>query len=103
MRIKKNDNVMVISGKDKGKTGKITRAFPRLDQVIVDGVNVKKKHQKARRGNQKGQIVEFAAPFHVSNVMIIDPKLKKPTRIGYITDGDKKIRVTKKSGTRLSD
>lgn len=70
MKIKKNDNVIVIAGKDKGKTGKVLKAFPKLDMVLVDGVNIKKKHQRATKSNSKGQIVEKALPIHVSNVKI---------------------------------
>jgi large subunit ribosomal protein L24 len=70
MKIKKNDNVIVIAGKDKGKTGKVLKAFPKLDMVLVDGVNVKKKHQRATKSNSKGQIVEKPLPVHVSNVKI---------------------------------
>lgn len=104
MKIQKNDNVIVIAGKDKGKTGKILRAIPREDKVIVEGVNVQKHHKKAK-GNTKqgGGIVEVSAPIHVSNVQIVDPKTKKPTRIGITKDetSKKNVRVTKKSGTTL--
>ena len=92
----------MISGKDRGKTGKVFRALPREDMVIIEGVNVKKKHQRPRRANQKGQIIDRAAPIHVSNVMIVDPKTNKPTRIGYKIGENGKIRVAKKSGTVLS-
>ncbi len=69
MQIKKGDTVKVVIGKDKGKTGKVLRAFPKLDQVLVEHVNMKKKHQKARKQGAKGQVVEMAAPIHVSNVI----------------------------------
>jgi len=69
--------------------------------VIVEGVNIKKRHQRAKRQDQKGQIIEFTAPVHVSNVMIKDPKTGKPTRIGSKVDGKKKVRIAKKSGTVL--
>jgi large subunit ribosomal protein L24 len=82
MKIKKNDNVIVIAGKDKGKTGKIARAFPAKDLVIVEGVNMKKKHQRATKSNSKGQIVEKAMPVHVSNVMLLE--------------GKKRVRVSKR-------
>ncbi len=68
MNIKKDDKVIVLTGKDKGKTGSVTKAFPKENKVIVSGVNVIKKHQKARKSNQKGQIVEKTMPIHVSNV-----------------------------------
>ena len=99
MKIKKGDKVIVISGKYKGKTGEILRSFPQDDKVIIDGVNIVKKHKKNRVSDSKGEIVEIAMPIHVSNVMIIDPKTKKPTRIGYkIDDKGKKVRIAKKSG-----
>lgn len=102
MKIKKGDNVKVISGKDRGKTGKVLIAFPARDQVLVENVNVKKKHQRATQTNQKGQIVDRPLPIHVSNVMMVDPKTDKPTRVGYKVEGDKKVRIAKKSGTVLS-
>lgn len=101
MKIKAKDNIIVIAGKDKGKKGKVIRAIPKEDRVIVEGVNIKKKHQKARSKGQKGQVVEFAAPIHVSNVMIEDTKTKKPSRIGYKIVNGKKIRIAKKSGTEV--
>lgn len=97
MKIKKGDNVMVIAGKDKGKTGKIIRALPKLDKVIVEGVNVQKRHQRATKSNQKGQILDKTLPIHVSNVQILDPKDGKPTRIGYKIENDKNVRVAKRS------
>ncbi|MEK7152279.1 MAG: 50S ribosomal protein L24 [Patescibacteria group bacterium] len=101
MKIKKGDTVVIITGKDKGKEGKVVRSFPVRTQVIVEGMNLKKKHQRARRQGQKGQIVEFAAPMHVSNVSLKDPKTGKPTRIGVRVDGKKKLRVAQKSGSIL--
>ena len=68
MHIKKNDKIIVLTGKDKGRTGKVSRAFPREDMVLIEGVNMKKKHAKARKGGQKGEIIEKAHPIHVSNV-----------------------------------
>jgi large subunit ribosomal protein L24 len=102
MKIKKDDNVIVISGKDKGKTGKVARAFPRENKIIVAGVNIKKINKRPQKSGQKGQIIEQAAPFHVSNVQILDPKDNKPTRIRLEISGDKKVRVAKRSGTTLS-
>jgi|SRR3989344_3128690 len=98
MHIKKGDNIIVISGKDRGKTGKVLKALPRAERVVVDGVNMRKKHERPRRTNQKGQIVEFAAPIHVSNVMIADVKTGKRTRVGVVIEKGKKTRVAKKSG-----
>ncbi len=98
MKIKKDDNVIVISGKDKGKTGKVIRAFPALNRVIVAGVNIKKTHQSPKKGGQKGQIIDKTMPIHVSNVMIVDPKTSKASRIGLKMEGGKKVRISKKSG-----
>lgn len=101
MNIKKGDNVIVIAGKDKGKKGKVVRAIPDIDKVVVDGLNLVKKHQKARKAGTKGQVVSVASPIHVSNVMILDPKTDKPTRIGKKLVGGKFVRVSKKSGAEL--
>lgn len=84
MKIKKGDNIIVLTGKDKGKKGVVLRAFPDRDRVVVEGINMKKKHQKARRSNEKGQTVELAFPMHVSNVKLAsekakEKKAKKPT------------------------
>ena len=102
MKIKKNDTVKIISGKDKGKIGKVLRAFPAKDKVLVENVNLRKKHQKPTKGGQKGQIIEKAYPLHVSNVAFIDPKTKKITKIGKKLVKGKSVRVSKKSGAVLS-
>lgn len=99
MKIKKDDKVIVISGKDKGKIGKVLRAFPDENKVLVEGVNIKKKHQKPIKGGKKGQIIDKTYPVDVSNVMFADPKSGKSTRIGKKLVGDKFVRVAKKSGT----
>lgn len=101
MKIKKDDAVIVIAGKDKGKKGKVIRAIPADNKVVVEGANMRKKHQKPTRRGAKGQMIEYAAPMDVSNVMIEDPKTKKPTRIGYKFVGDKKVRIAKKSGGEI--
>lgn len=101
MKIKKGDTVVVIAGTDKGKTGKVLRALPQRDQVIVDGVNIKKRHQRPKQSNQKGQILEKTIPVHVSNVQLLDPKDGLPTRIGKKMVNDKYIRVTRKNNTVL--
>lgn len=101
MKIKANDNVIVISGKDKGKTGKVLEAFPRENKVLIAGVNSKKVRTKSREKGKQGETIDKNMPIHVSNVMLLDPKGNKPTRIGYKMDGDKKVRVAKKSGTTL--
>lgn len=99
MKIKKGDNVIVISGKDKGKTGKISKALPSENKVVIEGVNMRKKHSRPRKSNQKGQIVAFAAPIHVSNVMLVDPKSGKGTRVGFSLEKGKKVRIAKKSNS----
>ena len=101
MNFKTGDKVVVISGKDKGKEGKITHVLRAENRVVVEGINIVKKHVKGN-GQQAGSINEVEAPIHASNVMIIDPKTKKPTRIGHNINKDgKKIRVTKKSNSSL--
>lgn len=101
MHVKKGDKVMVISGKDKGKTGVILEAYPKQSRVLVEGVNVVKKHSKPSQANPQGGIISQEAPVHVSNVMPIDPKTGNPTRVGYTTVDGKKVRVAKKSGQVL--
>ena len=101
MNFKVGDKVVVIAGKDKGKEGKITKTFKSENKVIVEGVNMIKKHVKPN-GEAAGSIVDMEAPIHASNVMIIDPKTKKGTRIGHEIDKKgKKIRVSKKSNSNL--
>ncbi|MDO4963329.1 MAG: 50S ribosomal protein L24 [bacterium] len=101
MNFKTGDKVVVISGKDKGKEGKITHVLRTENRVVVEGVNMVKKHIKGN-GQQAGSINEVEAPINASNVMILDPKTKKPTRIGHSINKDgKKIRVTKKSNSSL--
>lgn len=101
MHVKKGDKVQVISGKDKGKQGVILEAYPKKDRVLVEGVNVIKKHSKPSQMNPQGGIMSQEAPIHVSNVMPIDPKTGKPTRVGYNVVDGKKVRVAKKSGEVL--
>ena len=101
MNFKTGDKVVVISGKDKGKEGTITKVLRSENRVVVEGVNVVKKHVKGN-GQQAGSINEMEAPIHASNVMILDPKTKKPTRTGHSINKDgKKIRVSKKSNSSL--
>jgi len=93
VRIKKNDTVLVISGKDRGKKGKVRRAVPKADRVIVEGLNMIKRHSRARRAARQAGIVELEAPIHVSNVMLICDKCKKPARVGFKTLEDgRKVR-----------
>lgn len=101
MKLKKGDKVVVIAGKDKGKEGKIVSTFKADDKIIVEGVNIAHKHVKPN-GGQAGQIIEVERPIHVSNVMIVDSKTKKGTRIGHTTGKDgKKIRISRKSQEKL--
>ncbi len=101
MKIKKGDNVIVTTGRDKGKKGTVVKTFRDLDKVIVDGLNMRKKHQKPKRRGEKGQTIEIAMPMHVSNVMIVDPKGGKRTRVGYKVEDGKKIRIARKSGAKI--
>ena len=101
MKIKVNDNVKILAGKDKGKTGIVIKTLKKEDKVVVEGINVCKKHQKPNNANENGGIIEFSAPIHVSNVMLIDPKTKKRTRIGHVIENNKKIRVAKKSSEKI--
>ena len=99
MKIKKNDTVYIRSGKDKGKTAKVLRAFPKDMKVLVEGINIKKYNKKATRSGGKGEIIDRAYPVPVSSVSLIDPKTKKPTRVGMKLVGKKMVRVSKKSGS----
>jgi len=103
MKIKKGDNVIVIAGKDKGKTGTIEQTFPKAEQVLVEGVNVKTRHQKNKRTRSVGQIIVKSAPIHVSNVALMEGK--KAVRVGYAieTQGDTKtkVRVARPSGKKI--
>lgn len=101
MKIKKGDTVIVTAGKDKGKEGKVVRAFPKQSEVLVEGVNIITRHQKSKRRGQQGQIVKKPVPINVSNVSVKDVKTGKPSRVGYTKDGEKKIRVAKKSGAKI--
>lgn len=102
MKIKKGDSVIVISGADRSKTGKVLSSFPREGKVLVEGVNVKKRHQRARRASSKGQVVERALPLPVSKVMLVDPKTGKGTRVGIKRAGGKRVRVARKSGAEIA-
>ncbi len=102
MKIKTGDKVIVIAGKDKGKEGTVLQALPAKEKVIVEGVNMMKKHLKPSQANPNGGIETTEAPIHISNVMIYDAKSKSRSRVGYELDKDgKKVRITKKSGSKL--
>ena len=99
-RIKVNDNVIIVAGKDKGKTGKVLKVLE--GRIIVEGVNIAKKHVKPNANNENGGIFEVERALHESNVMPIDPKTKKGTRVGITTDkAGKKTRISKKSNEKL--
>ena len=100
MKLKKGDKVVVIAGSNKGKEGTITKVLDK--KVIIEGVNLRKKHLKPKNNNGTGEIIEQEAPIHASNVMIIDPKTKKPTKIKKVIDEKgKKIRISKKSNEKI--
>jgi len=103
LKLKKGDKVVVITGKDKGKKGDILKVIPDERRIIVSGINLRKRHVKPNRAYPEGGIVQFEGPIHASNVMICDPKLDMPARVGYklLADG-KKVRFSKKSGEELS-
>jgi large subunit ribosomal protein L24 len=96
-KIKKGDKVVVLTGRDKGKTGQVVRVLPAEDRVVVSGVNTVKRHQRPTQTNAGG-IEEKDAPIHVSNVAHADPKTNEPTRVGFEIRDGKKVRVAKKSG-----
>ncbi len=102
IRLKKGDTVVVLSGKYKGKTGKVLATHPRENKVTVEGINIVKKHQKPNKANPQGGILDITKPMWVSKVAIVDPSAKKPSRIGYsfAKDGSK-VRVFKKSGKEI--
>ncbi|MGX6962039.1 MULTISPECIES: 50S ribosomal protein L24 [Vagococcus] len=101
MFVKKGDKVKVITGKDKNKEGVVLTAFPKKDQVIVEGINMVKKHQKPSATAPQGGIIETEAPIHVSNVMVVDPTTGEATRVGHKEVDGKKVRVSKKTGEVL--
>lgn len=98
MFIRKDDTVIVLTGKDRGKTGKVLRALPETNQVVIEGINLRKKHQRPTRANQKGQIVDRPAPLNISNVSLVDPKTGKPSRVRFEKKDGKKVRVSVKGG-----
>lgn len=102
MRVTKGDTVRVVRGDDKGKEGKVLQVFPKTGRVKVEGVNIVKRHRKARRAEEQSQILEFPAPIHASNVMLVDPKSGGPTRIRVRMDEDgTKERISVKSGDAI--
>ena len=103
-KIRRDDEVIVISGKDKGKTGKVMRVDTAKSRVFVEGLNIIKRHTRPSQvpgGNQVGGVIEREGPIHISNVMLIDPKDHKPTRVGVSRENGKRFRVAKRSGNKL--
>jgi len=96
-RIKKGDKVVVVAGKDKGRTGEVVSVMPKEDRAVVSGINVVRRHQRQTQTTEAG-IVTKEAPIHLSNLQIADPKDGKPTRVGFKVEGDKKVRYAKRSG-----
>ncbi|HTY58635.1 MAG TPA: 50S ribosomal protein L24 [Bacteroidota bacterium] len=107
MKIRKNDNVMVIAGNSRGKSGKVLKVYPEKQRVIIEGVNIMKRHSRPSQKNPQGGIVQREAPIHVSNVMLLDPKTNEITRIGtkVVTDPatgkEKRLRVSKVTGETM--
>ena len=101
MKVKKNDTVLVLTGKDNGKTGKVLRALPGDNKIVVDGINVQKRHKKARSAQETSAIVEQAGPIDASNVLVVCPHCDKATRVAHAEVEGKKVRVCKKCGKPL--
>ena len=101
MNVKKNDTVVVLSGKDKGKQGKVLSVDPETRKVIVEGVNVASRHQKPRRQGEEGGIIKKETPIYASKVMTVCPKCSKATRVAHKIEGDKKVRVCKHCGAEI--
>ena len=101
MRIKKGDNVQVLSGNDKGKTGEVLKVMPKEDKVVVKGVNIRKKHVKARRQGEESGIISVECAIPVSKVNVVCPKCGKATKVGYSIEKDEKVRICKKCGAKL--
>jgi large subunit ribosomal protein L24 len=102
LKIRRDDEVIVISGKDRGKTGKVLRVDPKAERVFVEGLNIVKRHSKPRPGTtEPGGVVEKEGPIHISNVMLLDPQDNKPTRVGISREDGKRFRVARKTGKKL--
>ena len=103
LHVRSGDQVMVIAGNYKGARGQVLRAIPSKNQVVVEGVNMRKRHQAPSQANPEGGIVTFEAPIHVSNVMLVDPSSNQPSRIRVKTDGDRRVRVFSSSGEEVPE
>ena len=99
-KIRKGDKVVVLTGKDKGRTGEVTQVMPKEDRAVVKGINMVKRHQRQTQTQEAG-IINTEASIHLSNLAIADPKDGKPTRVGFKIEGDKKVRVAKRSGVSI--
>ena len=99
-KIRKGDKVVVLTGKDKGRTGEVVQVLPKEDRAVVRGINIVKRHQR-QSASQEAGIITKEAPIHLSNIAIADPKDGKPTRVGFKVEGDKKVRVAKRSGATI--
>jgi large subunit ribosomal protein L24 len=109
VKLRRDDVVQVIAGKDRGKTGKVLRVEPKKNRLYVEGLNMVKRHQRPRslketqRGGKVGGVIEKEGPIHLSNVMLVDPKENRPTRVGVERADGKRVRVTKLSEARIED
>ena len=103
MKIRKGDRVRILTGKDRGREGTVSAAFPATGKVIVEGYNVARRHTKPRSAEEPGGIIDKDMPMDVSNVAILSPKDGKPTRVGYAWEGDEKIRVCKRTGEKIPE
>ena len=107
LKVRKDDTVRIIAGKDKGKTGRVLRVDPRKEKVYVEGANIVKRHTKPRtlrdtqRAQEMGGVIEVEGPIHVSNVQLLDPKSGEPTRVAIKREGGRRVRVATKSGTEI--
>ena len=101
MKLKKGDTVLIIAGKDKGRTAKILKSFIKEKQILVEGINLKKKHVKPKKEGEKGQVISVAFPVDVSNAKFLCPKCGKAVRLGYKIEGDKKFRFCKKCNSEV--
>ncbi len=101
MKIKKGDIVLIVRGKDRGKSGKVIKALPKENKIVVEGLNLVKKHVKPKRQGEKGKIIELERPIYISNVKLICPNCSKPTKVGYRIEGEEKFRFCKKCQSKI--
>ena len=101
MKIKKSDTVLIISGKDRGRKGKVLEVFPKEGKILVEGANLMRKHQKPRKAGEKGQIIQLPKPIAISNVKLICPKCGKPTKVGHKVVNKNKARICKKCESEI--